>query len=128
MLYSVLSKSIALKINPYLFYSLISLISANQDLAIVHDHLMDKLTGFNSPKLHLVAFDSPKEITSMFSKIATTLKGHFHSYNTFNLKRPDSSTSLECKVCIQVHVATLVNWSNHNPFSLSDFLCGGHRY
>ena len=45
----------------------------------------------------------------MFSKMATTLKGHFHSYNTLSLKhQADSITPPEYKVSIQINVATVV--------------------
>lgn len=84
--------------------------SANQDLEIIHDHLTDKLTGFSSPKLHLVTFDSPKEVTSMFSKMAKALKGHFHSYNTSNLKHSNSSTSSECKVSLHSYCSELASY------------------
>ena len=93
-------------------------------MAIVHDHLTDKLTGFNSPKLHLVTFDSPKEITSMFSKMATTLNGHFHSYNTFNLKHPeDPSAASDCKVCAQsTHSYSILYYTNIGIMFRQNFL------
>lgn len=60
----------------------------NQDLSLVHDHLTDKLAGYSSPKLHLVAFDTSQEISSALANMANTLKGHFHGYNS---KSSDSS-------------------------------------
>ncbi len=65
----------------------------------------------------------------MFLKMATTLKGHFHGYNTFNLKRPDSSTPPDCKVCIQVYDThpSLIMPASIILFN-SDFLSGGYRY
>ena len=68
----------------------------DQDLSIIQDYLTDKLTGYNSPKLHLVAFDSSPKMCSDFSEMAQALKGHFHGYNTFTSK--SSEPSCEHKV------------------------------
>lgn len=66
---------------------------------MIHDHLTDKLTGYESPKLHLVAFESTKQTNETFTWMATSLKGHFHIYNSINSKSPDSIG--EHKVCIE---------------------------
>ena len=70
----------------------------NQDLSLIHDYLTDKLTGHNSPKLHLVAFDASNEISGALSKMALALKGHFHSYNSSTSKSSDSSSEDEVRV------------------------------
>lgn len=53
----------------------------NQPLDIIHNYMVDRLSGESGPKLHLVALNAPPEIQESFSNLAAECCGHFHSYS-----------------------------------------------
>lgn len=53
----------------------------NQPLDVIHDYLIDRLSGEKAPKLHLVLFNS-KEEAEDFRDLVTDCCGHLHSYSS----------------------------------------------
>ena len=96
----------------------------NQDLSLVHDHLTDKLTGYNSPKLNLVAFDATQEISAAFANMANALKGHFHDYNSFNTKSSDSSCEHKVNLC--GNITMCMHKKELDSSNISDLFCARH--
>ena len=64
----------------------------NQPLDVVHDYIVDRLSGENAPALHLVAFNAPQEVQTALYELATECKGHFHSYSTLQMQEDAAHT------------------------------------
>lgn len=57
--------------------------------------MIDKLSGENAPKLHLVAFNTSEEIQSSLSNMSRECHGHFHSHTPL---QPDAEEGASCSV------------------------------
>ena len=69
--------NLCLCINHYIFCVICR---PDQPLDIIQNYMMDKLSGENAPRLHLVSVDASQDIQASLSSLAAECQGHFHSY------------------------------------------------
>ena len=83
------------------------------------DYIADRLSGYDKPKLHLVAFNSSNETAVLLSQLAEQTGGHYHKFISSmldNQKVELYGNLCICKVKVPINIMCVMR--NHGDLPL----------